>query len=257
MENGLLFEIIKDIIAGVLTALVLLPINTEAIQEKLFGKRKRVLKTAKAELLDVVKNMVFSGQRVADTVFEKIRTSIANKHRIKVEELGSKDDVITILLEYVNSADVLDGNKKKYYSERLQREYSGIESNEDKYSNNKDKYDEIPINNREAVRVMNRVDEKFESENMWSNVRSDRNAWLMSSVFSIVGGLCVFTIMHAIDGNAIFSLIVSLLIFVVCVSILLSIIDGKINKDLEFFRKLCYKVILLMLLAMISVVVAV
>ena len=88
MENGLLFEIIKDIIAGVLTALVLLPINTEAIQEKLFGKRKRVLKTAKAELLDVVKNMVFSGQRVADTVFEKIRTSIANKHRIKVEELG-------------------------------------------------------------------------------------------------------------------------------------------------------------------------
>ena len=114
MENGLLFEIIKDIIAGVLTALVLLPINTEAIQEKLFGKRKRVLKTAKAELLDVVKNMVFSGQRVADTVFEKIRTSIANKHRIKVEELGSKDDVITILLEYVNSADVLDGNEKKY-----------------------------------------------------------------------------------------------------------------------------------------------
>ena len=70
MENGLLFEIIKDIIAGVLTALVLLPINTEAIQEKLFGKRKRVLKTAKAELLDVVKNMVFSGQSCEEYGFQ-------------------------------------------------------------------------------------------------------------------------------------------------------------------------------------------
>lgn len=83
---------------------------------------------------------------------------------------------------------------------------------------------------------------------------------MLASYISLLFGLLVGVIAFSVDKLfwvSMVKVIPALLAFLLCVSILISLIDSKVLKDIEYFRKLVYKIIFLMVLLVTEIVLSI
>lgn len=246
---------------GIITTLALLPITSDLLREKFFGPKSRRLASAQHELASVLKEMFFSGQHIDDSTYQKISQNIAEKHKIAQSLLGDKDNAISSLLQMINLTEGLPKKIKRELSDALKREYSDFKeisaagSNDNEYVHScVDGFEEMLINKWN----------EYSKDNQTYDVVGDdgiqrKTTWLASYI-SLALGLLVGMVTFWLDKLLLVrmaKIIPTFSAFLLCVSILVSLIDSKILKDIEYFRRLVYKIILLMVLLVVEIVLSI
>lgn len=243
-----------DYLPGIITSLLLLPITSDVLRERIWRRRERAIGSAKAELLSLLKGMFYSGQRITDSTFQKAAESISKKYHIETNTLGTKDDGITYLLQTVNTADGIPHEIRKKLSEKLQKEYTFPEP---EYQNNTIEYEnDSSYVDEHTIQILERHQSytSFVHEsNSYFDPRSDCILFLISFIISISTGFSVVLLTNVLQTSTLVEATIGLLIFLLCTNILISVINNNIEKGIEFYRKLVYKIIVLMVLAVISI----
>ena len=261
VEVEKILQILQAFLPGIITTLALLPITSDLLREKIFGPKSRRLASAQHELASVLKEMLFSGQHIDDSTYQKISQNIAEKHKVAPSLLGDKDNAISSLLQMINLTEGLPKKIKRELSNALKREYSDFKeipvanSADDKYAYScVEDFEEMLINKWAEYSNDN------QTYNIVGDDRIQRKATLLASNISLLFGLLVGVIAFSVDKLfwvSMVKVIPALLAFLLCVSILISLIDSKVLKDIEYFRKLVYKIIFLMVLLVTEIVLSI
>ena len=261
MEFAEILKILQAFLPGIITTLALLPITSDLLREKFFGPKSRRLASAQHELASVLKEMFFSGQHIDDSTYQKISQNIAEKHKIAPSLLGDKDNAISSLLQMINLTEGLPKKIKRDLSNALKKEYSDFkeipvaDSADDEYVYScVDGFEEMLINKWN----------EYSNDNQTYNVVEDdgiqRKATWLASYISLILGLLVGAIAYLVDKSfwvPMVKIVPAFLAFLLCISILISLIDSKILKDIEYFRKLVYKIIFLIVLLVVEIVLSI
>lgn len=255
MEFAEILKFLIALIPGIISALVVLPITSDSIRTKLFGAKGRALVGAKQELLRVVQEMFLSGQRIDDFTYKKLVASISKQFHISSEMLGSKDETLAQILQMINTSEVMPREYKRLLSNNLKKQFEDSSSDTSEETLN-DESDYVFGDRRfeQVLKIWNEDCEQHQSYQYSYDTRlSSQYAMLPVMVSVLVGTLITFVVY--ISQNVVsFQIIACFLSFLLCVSILVSIIDSKTTKDIDFFRRLVYKIISLMMLMMLIVI---
>lgn len=244
--DGEIIKLLLSILSGAISGLVILPIASDAIRSKIFGGRKRAIQDAKKELLETVQGMLLSGQIISQRTFEKLAENISHKYEIPASTLGDKDSNIVQVLQVVNSSQILSNESKKLFSGRLQKQLGDGSDNYDV------PIDEFYIDNELVTKII--YDWHENDKNRGDNINLSR--WEKMLVFYVVLAIGAFvaTIAYTLKSYIIFPVLLCIAAFLVCINILTSIIGTSESKDIDFFRRLVYKIISIIVLLVFVIV---
>lgn len=234
-----------SILAGAIAGLAILPIASDSIRGRLLGGKKRVLLAAQSELYEAVQEMVLSGQVIGDHTFNKLAENISKKYEVPASALGDKDDSLAAALRAISLSKVLPPDIKKEMSGYVQAQLEGEHVNYNKFL-------EAPTL---TDAIVTEVAEEWRTEKphagMDTYTRWRENIFI-GLVVLLVGCLVTATV-YFLDLYIVLPIIICVSCFLICISILISLIGTK-EKDLEFFRRLVYKIITLIVLMVFLVV---
>lgn len=245
-------QILLAVLGGVLTTMIMLPITSDTLRSKFFGNKAKKQLLAQKELTDVIREMIFSGQRVKNSVYKKIAESTAKKYQTNLSSFD-KNDIISSLLQQVNTSDILSGYTKRLLSERLKREYS---ENEDEISLNGQDDEDDERFARDigslALTQWREHTEQFRDEYITYDVKGNK-LLLCSLVCSLCVGVIVGEVLYFAHSFLMLQSVIGLFSFLMCVNILVSLIDVNTIKDINYFRRMVYKLILIMVLSVVGI----
>lgn len=198
------------------------------------------------------------------TLHIKNYLNIAEKHKITPSLLGDKDNAISSLIKMVNLTEGLSKNVKRILSDSLKREYSDYESTPAMGSKSSDsnEYEHSYVDGFEEILINkgNAYTENYQGYNIIEDERTHRRSTLLASYCSLLLGIVVAVITFSLDSAVwarMIQILPAFLAFLLCISMLVSLIDAKVLKDVEYFRKLVYKIIVLLVLLVIEIIVAI
>lgn len=243
--EGALLNLFFSVLAGIISGFAILPIASDALRGKIFGGRKRAIQGAQKELFETIQGMSLNGQIITQYTFEKLVENVSSKYEIPASTLGDKDNNIAMVLQAINSSEVLPHWLKRQLSEQLQMQFGDHES------------DNIHIG---GIDIENDVTREIISE--WGERNKNREAYNNSSrmekilvLYIAVGvGGCIAYVAYHLNNYTLFPILLCIAAFLVCVNILTSLIGTSEPKDIEFFRKLVYKLIFIIVLIVFAIV---
>lgn len=266
MEFAEILNFLRAFLPGIITTLALLPITSDLLREKFFEPKSRRLASAQHELVSVLKEMFFSGQHIDDSTYQKISQNIAERHKIAPSLLGDKDNAISSLLQMINLTEGLPKKIKRNLSDALKREYSDfkeISANAVSASDSSDdEYVHSYVDGFEEM-LINKWNEYSKDNQTYNVIGDDGIQWRvtrLASCISLFVGLLVGVVAFWVDTSfwvRMVKIVPAFFAFLLCVSILVSLIDSKVLKDIEYFRKLVYKIIFLMVLLVAEIVLSI
>lgn len=244
--DGEIIKLLLSILSGAISGLVILPIASDAIRSKIFGGRKRAIQDAKKELLETVQGMLLSGQIISQRTFEKLSENISHKYEIPASTLGDKDNNIAQVLQTINSSQILSNKLKRLFSGRLQEQLGDGSNNYDV------PIDDFDIDNKLATEI---IYEWRENDKKWED-NINLSKWEKMFVFDVVLiiGAFVATIAYTLKSYTIFPIMLCIAAFFVCINMLTSIIGTSEPKDIDFFRRLVYKIMSIIVLLVFVIV---
>lgn len=161
----------------------------------------------------------------------------------------------------INLTEGLPKKIKKDLSDALKKEYSDFKEISAADSDDNE-YVHSYVDGLEEI-LINKWDE-YSKDNQTYNVVEDdgiqRRATRLASYISILLGLLVGMVTFQLDTLFwvhMIRIIPVFFAFLLCVSILVSLIDSKILKGIEYFRRLAYKIIFLMVLLVVEIVLSI
>lgn len=252
MPSEEFLNFLEAIIAGIFVAIILLPMTSDTIRGRIFGAKKRAIEEAKQELMQVTYGMFLSNQQIDDFTYGKLKESISIKYKVKMELLCSKDEIISSLLHMINTTEALPGDIKRHLSNRAKKEYSDYDVCTESTSAG-DFDTEVPF----PKEVLQTWQEYIDNSDNFSCNSNGTFAKSLSWLCSLLGGVAVFLVLFSLQdyfAKTFILVVPCLFLFFLCTSILVSLVS-KSQKDVEFFRQLVYKIVLLMILAVFEIVI--
>lgn len=262
MEPAEILKLLISLIPGIISALIVLPITSDSIRTRLFGAKGRALAVAKRELLRVVQEMFLSGQRIDDATYKKLVVSISKQFQVSPDMLGEKDDTIAQILQMINTSEVMPREYKRLLSNNLKKQFGEdsdkLNASVEVSAEETDVWTDFDDRRMERVLEMwhEDVDERQNYHRPY-DIKLRPPVVFFPIILSLAIGALVTSIVYISQNLVAFQILACLLSFLLCVSILISLIDSKISKDIEFFRRLIYKIISLMIFMMLLVISAV
>lgn len=233
-------DLFLSILAGIISGLTILPIASDAIRSKLFGRRKKALSDAKKELLETVQGMLLSGQVVTQPMYKILAENASQKYGISASTLGDKDNIIGEVIQIVNSSKVVPNEIKKQISCHLQAQLGD--------SSNNDNVSEIgfDIGNALTERIAFEWREKNENQKE-SATATGLEKMIVFYIVLLVGTVVTFAF-YNLKSYSIFPVILCIATFLICINMLTSLIGNSEPKNIDFFRRLVYKIISIIVL---------
>lgn len=247
--DGEIIKALLSILYGVISGLAILPIASDAIRSRIFGRRKRAILDAKKELLDTVQEMLLSGQTINQNTFEILVATISHKYEILASTLGNKNDIFAQILQAINLSKLLPNKLKKQISGRLQEQLGDGSNN---YDVSDVSIDGIDIDN---VLVTEIIDEWHENDKKRMdniNLSSSERYFIFSIALAV--GAFVAIIVYKLKSNTIFPIMLCIAAFLVCINMLISLMGTSEPKNIDFFRRLVYKIISIIVLIVFAIV---
>lgn len=238
--NEEIIKLLLSILSGAISGLVILPIASDAIRSRIFGRKKRAILEAKKELLETVQGMLLSGQTINQHTFEKVVENISRKFEIPVSSLGDKDNNIAQVLQAINSSKILPNKYKKLFSGRLQAQLGDGSNNYDAPT------DEFDIDNELATEIICEWHENDKKQGDNINLSGLERMFVLYIVLAV--GAFVATIAYTLKSYIIFPIMLCIAAFLVCINMLTSLMGTSEPKDIDFFRRLVYKIISIIVL---------
>lgn len=239
-------NLLLSIFAGVISGLAILPIASDGIRSKLFGRKKKAILSAKRELLETVQGMLLSGQTISEHTYKKLSENISQKYEIPTSVLGDKDNNIVMVLQAINSSKILPNNLKKQISGQLQAQLNG-DSNSDYVP-----IDEFEIKNEMATEIIYEWREKYENQEETGNSSGFEKILLSYIVLAV--GILVGVIAYTFKSYILLPITLCVSAFLICINMLTSLMGTTEPKNIEFFRRLVYKIISLIVLIVFLIV---
>lgn len=233
-------DLFLSILAGIISGLTILPIASDAIRSKLFGRRKKALSDAKKELLETIQGMLLSGQVITQPMYKILAENASQKYGISASALGDKDNVIGEVIQVVNSSKVIPNDMKKQISFHLQSQL-GDSSNND----NVPKID-FDIGNNITEDIVCEWHEKNENEEE-SATATGLEKMIVFYIVLLVGAVVTFAF-YKLKSYSLLPVILCIAAFLICINMLTSLIGNSEPKNIDFFRRLVYKIISIIVL---------
>ena len=233
-------NLLLSIFAGVISGLAILPIASDGIRSKLFGRKKKAILSAKRELLETVQGMLLSGQTISEHTYRKLSENISQKYEIPTSALGDKDSNIVMVLQTINSSKILPNHLKKQISGQLQAQLNG-DSNSDYVP-----IDEFEIKNEMATEII--YEWHKNNENQEETGSSSGLEKMLISYIVLAVGILVAMIAYTLKNYILFPITLCVSAFLICINMLTSLMGTTEPKNIEFFRRLVYKIISLIVL---------
>lgn len=244
--NEEIIRLLLSILSGAISGLVILPIASDAIRSKIFGRKKRAILEAKKELLETVQGMLLSGQTINKQTFDKIAENISRKYEIPVSTLGDKDNNIAQVLQIINSSKILPNEYKKLFSGRLQEQLGGGSNSYDTFT------DEFDIDNKLATEIIYEWRENDKKQEEYINLSGLERMFVVYIVLAV--GVFVAAIAYTLQRYIVFPIMLCIAAFLVCINMLTSLMGTSEPKDIDFFRRLVYKIISIIVLIVFVIV---
>lgn len=240
-----IMSFLLSIIAGVISGLAILPIASDGIRSKLFGRKKVAMLNAKRELIETVNGMLLSGQTINEHTYKILSENISKKYDVPISVLGDKDNTIVMILQAINSSKMLPNHLKKQISGRLQAQLDGYSDSGYESTN------EFEVENEMATEILS---EWHENNGSQEGIGSSALERQLIAFIVLAVGIVVTMIVYMLESYILFPIILCVSAFLICINILTSLMGTTEPKNIEFFRRLVYKIILLIVLIVFLIV---
>lgn len=242
VRNMEFMDLFLSILAGIISGVTILPIASDAIRSKLFGRRKKAISDAKKELLETIQGMLLSGQIITQPMFKILAENASQKHGISVSALGDKDNIIGEIIQVVNSSKVVPNNMKKQISSHLQAQLGDGSNNDDG-----PKVD-FDIENNLTKDIVFEWREKNETQEQGESATSTGlEKMIVFYIVLLVAAVVTFSF-YKLKSYSLFPVILCIAAFLICINMLTSLMGNSEPKNLDFFRRLVYKIISIIVL---------